>query len=46
MKQLPLCVALVCMTAIIITMILCKVNPTNVVIGFILVWLFAQFIDF
>lgn len=32
MKYLPLCIGMVCGTALLITMLLCKVNPTDVVI--------------
>ena len=32
-KQLPLCVGIVCTTAVIITMIACKMDPTGVVVG-------------
>ncbi len=42
MKQLPLCVGIICVTAVIITMIICKVDPANVVIGCVLIVMFAQ----
>ena len=42
MKQLPLCVGIICVTAVIITMIVCKIDPTNVVIGVVLIVMFAQ----
>lgn len=32
-KQLPLCIGIVCATAVIVTMIVCKMDPTGVVIG-------------
>lgn len=32
-EQLPLCIGIVCATAVIVTMIACKVDPTGVVIG-------------
>ena len=33
MKYLPLCIGMVCGTALLITMLLCKMDPTGVVIG-------------
>ena len=44
MKQLPLCVGIICVTAVIITMIVCKVDPANVVIGVVLIVMLAQFL--
>lgn len=45
MKQLPLCVGIICVTAVIITMIVCKVDPANVVVGAALVVMFAQLLE-
>lgn len=45
MKQLPLCVGIICATAVIITMIVCKVDPANVVVGAALVVMFAQLLE-
>ena len=44
MKQLPLCVGIICVTAVIITMIVCKVDPADVVIGVVLIVMLAQFL--
>lgn len=44
MKQLPLCVGIICVTAVIITMIVCKVDPADVVIGVVLIVILAQFL--
>lgn len=44
MKQLPLCVGIICVTAVIITMIVCKVDPANVAIGVVLIVMLAQFL--
>lgn len=44
MKQLPLCVGIICVTAVIITMIVCKVDPADVVIGVVLIAMLAQFL--
>lgn len=43
MKQLPLCVGIICATAVIITMIVCKVDLADVVIGVVLITMLAQF---
>ncbi len=45
MKQLPLCVGIICVTAVIITMIICKVDPANVVIGVLVIVMIAQFLE-
>ena len=37
MKYLPLCIGMICGTALLITMLLCKVNSTDVVILAIMV---------
>ena len=44
MKQLPLCVGIICVTAVIITMIVCKVDPADVVIGVVLIVMLTQFL--
>lgn len=44
-EQLPLCVGIICATAVIITMIICKVDPANVVVGAALVVMFAQLLE-
>lgn len=45
MKQLPLCVGIICVTAVIITMIICKVDPANVGIGVLVIVMIAQFLE-
>lgn len=45
MKQLPLCVGIVCATAVVITMIVCKVDFTNLGIGVLVIVMIAQFLE-
>ena len=42
MKQLPLCVGIICVTAVIITTIICKVDFANVGIGVLVIVMIAQ----
>lgn len=45
-KQLSLCIGIVCATAVIVTMIVCKMDPTGVVIGIgLLVALLGTLVD-